>query len=101
LTSDSVTIKVNAVIYYRIYDAVMAVTNVADVHNASNLLAQSLLRNILGTRNLVSILAELENISNAMQVFTYTKWPFLLNMALSCRVDVVTNNVISITGTVG
>ena len=71
LTSDSVTIKVNAVIYYRIYDAVMAVTNVADVHNAPNLLAQSLLRNILGTRNLVSILAaaELENISNARQVF--------------------------------
>ena len=69
LTSDSVTIKVNAVIYYRIYDAVMAVTNVADVHNAPNLLAQSLLRNILGTRNLVSILAELENISNAIQVF--------------------------------
>lgn len=68
LTKDSVTIKVDAVIYYRIYDPVMAVTNVANVHNASNLLAQSLLRNTLGTRNLVSLLADLEHVSTAMQV---------------------------------
>lgn len=67
LTKDSVTVAVDAVVYYRVQDAVLSVANVANAHYSTHLLAQTMLRNILGTRNLHEILAEREQISNAMQ----------------------------------
>lgn len=65
------TVQVNAVVYYRIYDAVMSVINVADVMSSTNNLAQSMLRNILGTRELIAILGDLDSISHAIQVKQY------------------------------
>ena len=46
----------------------MSVVNVANVGESTSLLAQSMLRNILGTRNLMSFLAELDHVSITMQV---------------------------------
>ena len=48
LTKDSVTIAVDAVVYYRIHDANASVQNVENANVSTKLLAQTTLRNILG-----------------------------------------------------
>ena len=48
LTKDSVTIAVDAVVYYRIQNAIDSVQNVENAANSTRLLAQTTLRNILG-----------------------------------------------------
>ena len=48
LTKDSVTVAVDAVVYYRVFNAVDMVQNVENAHEATRLLAQTTLRNILG-----------------------------------------------------
>jgi len=68
LSKDSVTVAVDAVVYYHVFDPVIAVINVANAHHATRLLAQTTLRNVLGTKSLSEILADRENISNFMQV---------------------------------
>lgn len=50
LTKDSVTISVDAVVYYRIFNPVVSIVNVEDVDRSTRLLAQTTLRNILGTK---------------------------------------------------
>ncbi|KAL9989651.1 hypothetical protein ACROYT_G004219 [Oculina patagonica] len=67
LTKDSVTVAVDAVVYFRISDPTMSVTNVEKVEQSTRLLAQTTLRNFLGTKNLSEILADREEISHAMQ----------------------------------
>eukprot|EP00116_Pleurobrachia_bachei_P008622 sb/3468884/ len=67
LTKDSVTITVDAVVFFRIQDAVSSVCNVDNVKLATKLLAQTTLRNMLGTKSLAEILADREEISMAMQ----------------------------------
>ena len=67
LTKDSVTVTVDAVVYYRISDAICSVCNVDDVQKATKLLAQTTLRNMLGTRTLAGILSEREMIAHGMQ----------------------------------
>ena len=68
LTRDSVTVSVDAVVYYRVSNATISVANVENSHHSTRLLAQTTLRNILGTRNLHEILSERESISMSMQV---------------------------------
>jgi len=68
LSKDSVTINVDAVVYYHVFNAVISVVNVTNVHYATRLLAQTTLRNVLGTKNLSEILSDRENISHFMQV---------------------------------
>lgn len=68
LTRDSVTTQVDGVVYYRIHSAVSAVANVNDVHQATFLLAQTTLRNVLGTQTLSQILAGREEIAHSIQV---------------------------------
>ncbi|XP_038617443.1 stomatin-like protein 3 [Tachyglossus aculeatus] len=67
LTRDSVTTQVDGVVYYRIHSAVSAVANVTDVHQATFLLAQTTLRNVLGTQTLSQILAGREDIAHNIQ----------------------------------
>ncbi|XP_069120742.1 stomatin-1-like isoform X1 [Argopecten irradians] len=67
LTKDSVTVSVDAVVYYRVSNPTVSVANVENAHHATRLLAQTTLRNILGTKNMSEILTERETISNAMQ----------------------------------
>ena len=68
LTKDSVTVSVDAVVYYRVSNATVSVANVENAHHSTRLLAQTTLRNVLGTKNLSEILSEREQISNSMQV---------------------------------
>ncbi|CAF1230803.1 unnamed protein product [Rotaria sordida] len=67
LTRDSVTVSVDAVIYSRIVDPVASVTKVSNVSSATQLLAQTSLRNILGTKTLQEILSDRETIAKSMQ----------------------------------
>ena len=68
LTKDSVTVSVDAVVYYRVSNATVSVANVENAHHSTRLLAQTTLRNILGTKNLHEILSDRESISGSMQV---------------------------------
>ena len=67
LSRDSVTVAVDAVVYYRISSPTISVTNVEDV-NLLTLLAQTTLRNVLGTKTLSEILSDRDAISHIMQV---------------------------------
>jgi len=63
LTKDSVTVAVDAVVYYRISSPMAAVCNVADFAKSTKLLASTTLRTVLGTKNLAEILSEREAIA--------------------------------------
>merc|ERR1719327_2399426 len=67
LTKDSVTVFVNAIMYYKVKDATLAVANVDDYASSAKLLAATTLRNVLGTRNLGDILSERESIAQEME----------------------------------
>uniref|UniRef100_H2Y8J7 Band 7 domain-containing protein n=1 Tax=Ciona savignyi TaxID=51511 RepID=H2Y8J7_CIOSA len=67
LTKDSVTISVDAVVYYRVQDATMSIANVENADGATRLLAQTTLRNMLGTKSLSEVLTDREEISAGMQ----------------------------------
>ena len=54
--------------YYKVSDAISAVTNVDDYSGSARLLAATTLRNVLGTKNLGDVLSERESIANEMQV---------------------------------
>ncbi|CAG7817744.1 unnamed protein product, partial [Allacma fusca] len=60
-------VSVDAVVYYRVNNAIVSIANVANAHQSTRLLAQTTLRNILGTKNLHEILSEREGISASMQ----------------------------------
>ena len=68
LTKDSVTVTVDAVVYFRIYNATISVANVCDAQASTRLLAQTTLRNMIGSKNLSEIFGDRETISNNMQV---------------------------------
>ncbi|NWX53765.1 STML3 protein, partial [Promerops cafer] len=67
LTRDAVTAQVDGVVHYRIHSAVSAVANVTDVHSATLLLAQTTMRNVLGTQSLAQLLADREEIAHSIQ----------------------------------
>lgn len=68
LTKDSVTVSVDAVVYYRVSNATVSIANVENAHHSTRLLAQTTLRNTMGTRHLHEILSERMTISGSMQV---------------------------------
>ena len=67
LSRDSVTVAVDAVVYYRISNATIAITNVEDYGRSTRLLAATTLRNVLGTKNLSEVLSERDAISHTIQ----------------------------------
>ncbi|KAJ8731851.1 hypothetical protein PYW08_014581 [Mythimna loreyi] len=67
LTKDALTVAVDAVVFYKIYDPVWAVVNVADYKISTQYLAATTLRNALGTRRLSDILSDRSAVSH--QVF--------------------------------
>lgn len=68
LTKDSVTVSVDGVVYYRVQNAILAVANITNADAATRLLAQTTLRNVLGTKSLAEILSDREEIAHSMQV---------------------------------
>jgi len=66
LTRDSVTINVDAVVYYQVSNPLSAICNNDDYNRSTRLLAATTLRNILGTRNLSEILSDREAIAESI-----------------------------------
>ncbi|XP_055951523.1 LOW QUALITY PROTEIN: podocin-like, partial [Argiope bruennichi] len=67
LIKESVTLQVDAVIYYRVKNATASVVNVMDANYSTQLLAQTTLRSILGDRYLENIVAERQKIAQEMK----------------------------------
>lgn len=63
ITKDNVSVKINAVIYYNIFDASQALLGVEDYHYAVSQLAQTTMRNIAGSVTLDELLTSREKIS--------------------------------------
>ena len=67
ITRDNVSIKVNAVIYFRVMDAVKAIIEVENYMYATSQLAQTTLRSVCGQAELDDLLAEREKINAQLQ----------------------------------
>ena len=63
ITRDNVSIRINAVVYYKIFDASMAILNVENFYYAVSQLAQTTMRNAVGEVSLDELLSEREKIS--------------------------------------
>lgn len=67
ITRDNVTCKVNAVLYYRVVSADKAIVNVENYHEATNQLAQTTLRSVVGTAELDELLSQREKLNQTIQ----------------------------------
>jgi regulator of protease activity HflC (stomatin/prohibitin superfamily) len=67
ITKDNVTVKVNAVLYFRVVDPRKAVVEVEDFLFATSQLSQTTLRSILGEAELDTLLSEREHINQQLQ----------------------------------
>jgi regulator of protease activity HflC (stomatin/prohibitin superfamily) len=67
ITSDNVTVKVNAVVYFRIVDPVAAVIQIEDYRRATWQIGQTSLRNVIGQSMLDQILQDRETINETLQ----------------------------------
>ena len=67
ITRDNVTVRVNAVAYFRVVDPNAAIVNVTDYNRATSQIAQTTLRSVLGQFNLDDLLSERETINERLQ----------------------------------
>jgi regulator of protease activity HflC (stomatin/prohibitin superfamily) len=67
ITRDNVTIKVNAVVYFRVIDALKAIIDVENYLYATSQLSQTTLRSVLGQAELDDLLAHREKINERLQ----------------------------------
>lgn len=67
ITEDNVSMKVNAVVYFRVTDPEQAVTKVADYYFATSQLAQTTLRSVLGQFHMDELLSTREKINLRLQ----------------------------------
>ncbi|MDZ7769328.1 MAG: slipin family protein [Woeseiaceae bacterium] len=67
ISHDNVSVKVNAVIYFRIVDPERAVIRVANAYEATSQLAQTTLRSVLGQHDLDDMLAERDKLNTDIQ----------------------------------
>src|SRR5579862_7170360 len=68
ITRDNVTVKVNAVVYFRVVDPEQAVVKAVDFLRATSLVAQTTLRSILGQSDLDHLLSQRDQINQSLQV---------------------------------
>ncbi len=67
ISKDNVSVKVNAVIYFRVIDPQKAIINVENYYDATNQLAQTTLRSVLGQHELDEMLSERERLNHDIQ----------------------------------
>jgi regulator of protease activity HflC (stomatin/prohibitin superfamily) len=68
ISRDNVSVKVNAVIYFRVVDPEKAIIRVADFYEATSQLSQTTLRSVLGQHDLDDMLAEREKLNDDIQL---------------------------------
>ena len=66
ITKDNVSIRINAVLYYKVFDAAKAIIAVENFNYAVSQLAQTTMRNVVGSVSLDELLSEREKISSEM-----------------------------------
>lgn len=67
ITRDNVTVKVNAIVYFRVLDANRAIVSVENYLYATSQLAQTTLRSVLGEVELDDLLSQREQLNNRLQ----------------------------------
>jgi len=67
ITRDNVSVKVNAVVYFRVMDPRRAIVEVESFHYATSQLAQTTLRSVLGQAELDDLLAERDRLNQQLQ----------------------------------
>ncbi len=68
ISRDNVSVKVNAVVYFRVIDPERAIIQVENYHSATSQLAQTTLRSVLGQHDLDEMLAEREKLNQDIQI---------------------------------
>ena len=68
ITKDNVTVRVNAVAYFRVVDPNAATVNVVDFIRATSQISQTTLRSVLGQADLDELLSEREKINQRLQI---------------------------------
>jgi regulator of protease activity HflC (stomatin/prohibitin superfamily) len=68
ITRDNVSVKVNAVIYFRVVDQQRAIVQIQDYLYATSMMAQTTLRSVLGQSQLDDLLAKREEINGKLQL---------------------------------
>jgi regulator of protease activity HflC (stomatin/prohibitin superfamily) len=68
ITRDNVTVKVDAVVYFRVIDPEMAVVKVTDYIRATSLVAQTTLRSVLGQSDMDELLSKRDELNQRLQV---------------------------------
>jgi len=67
ITKDNVTVKVNAVVYFRVVDPESSVVKVYDHVRSTSLISQTTLRNVLGQHELDELLTQRERLNQVLQ----------------------------------
>ena len=67
ITRDNVSVKVNAVVYFRVMDPRKAIVEVESYHYATSQLAQTTLRSVLGNAELDDLLSQRESLNQQLQ----------------------------------
>ena len=67
ITRDNVSVKVNAVVYFRVMDPRRAIVEVENYHYATSQLAQTTLRSVLGEAELDDLLSQRERLNHQLQ----------------------------------
>jgi regulator of protease activity HflC (stomatin/prohibitin superfamily) len=67
ITKDNISVKVNAVVYFRVVDAAKAVTEVEDYYYATSQISQTTLRSVLGQSQLDDLLAKRDELNAQLQ----------------------------------
>jgi regulator of protease activity HflC (stomatin/prohibitin superfamily) len=68
ITKDNVSVKVNAVVYYKVLEPIRAIIEVEDYHFATSQMSQTSLRSTLGQVSLDELLSEREKINSELQL---------------------------------
>ena len=67
ITKDNVTVKVNAVVYFRVVEPIKAITEVVDYEYATSQMSQTTLRSVLGQSHLDDLLAKRDELNAELQ----------------------------------
>ncbi len=67
ITRDNVSVKVNAVVYFRVMDPIKAVTEVEDFYFATSQIAQTTLRSVVGQSHLDDLLSKRDEVNAELQ----------------------------------
>jgi len=67
ITQDNISVKVNAVVYFRVIDPTKAITAVEDFHYATSQISQTTLRSVLGQSSLDELLSKRDELNSELQ----------------------------------